>query len=65
MKVLTIILMFFMLNALLIISNNEIHIFTDKGIKDFSNFYLNWINSFYKNSLEISGHIIKKDWLPQ
>lgn len=65
MKILAIIFIFFILNALLIISNNELSLIEDKNIKKFSELYVQWLNKIYENSQKITGNMVKLDWIPE
>jgi len=65
MKFLILILMFFVLSALLIISNNNLYIGNGKDFKIFFDSYINWADNFYLNSQKIVGGVIKINWFPE
>jgi len=56
-------LIFFILGALIIISNNNLALYKDKNIYEFKNLYFAWIDNVLKNTQIITGKIIKLDWL--
>ena len=64
MRLLLFITLFFVLSALLIISNNNLALYKQENIERFSELYFDWINTLYMNSQAITGEIIKLDWLP-
>jgi len=65
MKFLIIIFMFFVLFALLIISNNNLKMSEQKSINSFSKLYSGWINNIYENAQTLTGEIIKLSWAPE
>jgi hypothetical protein len=65
MKFLIFILMFFILGALLIISNENIYVGNQQGLNLFFNPYLNWLNSVYFNFQNIFSSVIGLDWIPE
>ena len=64
MKILVIILMFFAISALIIISNNELAMYEQENIGKFSELYLEWIDNIYVNFQTITGEVVILDWLP-
>ncbi len=65
MKLILIIMVFLILGALLIISNNNLALCKDKNISIFKILYIDWLDSIYKNSQSITGNVIKINWLPK
>ncbi len=65
MKVLVVILMFFVISALMIISNNDLAMLKKGNIEKFSESYVIWINQIYLNFQILTGDIVKLDWLPK
>jgi len=57
--------MFFVLFALLIISNNNLKMSEQKSINSFSKLYSGWINNIYENAQTLTGEIIKLSWAPE
>jgi len=64
MKFLIFIFMFFVLSALLIISNNNLGMLESENIEIFSTLYFDWINGFYNNLQFLTGNIVGLDWVP-
>ena len=65
MKVLVVILMFFVISALMIISNNDLAMLEKGNIEKFSELYGTWINQIYLNFQTMTGEVVKLDWLPK
>ena len=64
MKVLVLILMFFILSALLIISNNDLAFYKKENVSKFSGLYLGWIDKLFSNSQLVTGYVVKLKWFP-
>jgi len=65
MKFLIIILMFFVLGSLLIISNNNLFIYNSEDVDKFSLFFLDWVNKVFENLKSVTGNVIELDWGPK
>ena len=65
MKILLIVMMFFVISGLFIISNNNLAMYKQENIVNFVDMYTKWINNIFSNTGEITGQAIKMDWLPQ
>jgi hypothetical protein len=65
MKILMFVLMFFVVSALLIISNNNLEMYKSENISKFNNLYFKWVDEIYSNIQSITGNVVKLDWLPQ
>jgi hypothetical protein len=57
--------MFFILGALLIISNNNLALYKQENLEEFSDLYIEWIDQIFNNFQEITGNAIKLDWIPK
>jgi hypothetical protein len=57
--------MFFVLSGLLIISNNDLEMYKQENLKEFSNLYTGWLDQVFYNLKQITGQTIKLDWLPK
>lgn len=64
MKVMIFILMFFIIGALFIITNNSLAMHKQENIERFSELYIEWINQIYANIQAITGQVMGFDWLP-
>ena len=58
-------MIFFILGALLIISNNNLALIYKDNFKTFSVLYAGWLNRVYSNGYSLTGKIIQLDWLPK
>ena len=65
MKVLIFVLMFFVLSALVIISNNGLALSDDENLKEFGDLYLNWAERIYSNVQGVTGEVVRMEWLPK
>ena len=65
MKILLFIMLFFVLGALLIISNNNLALIDRGNFNTFSDLYVSWLNGVYSNTYSLTGKIIQLDWLPK
>ena len=60
-----IIVMFFVISALFIISNNNLYMYKQENIVKFVDLYLDWINQVFSNSQKLTGEVVKLEWLPE
>jgi len=65
MRILLVVLIFFVLGALFIISNNGLTLYNDEDFSDFSELYVLWLDSTYSNVQKVTGNAVKLDWLPE
>ena len=65
MKLIILTLMFLTLSALLIISNNNLHLNNKKELKIFIDSYADWADAIYLNFQNIAKSMIKTNWLPE
>jgi len=64
MKVLLFLMVFLILGALFIISNNNLAMHQKDNIKKFSELYIEWMDQIYLNFRIITGQVIRLNWLP-
>ena len=64
MRFLIIILMFFILGALFIISNNELALYERENFEEFKFLYSGWLDGIYDNMLTMTGEAVKLSWVP-
>ncbi len=55
---------FFMISALLIVSNNNLALYKNENLPKFSQLYAQWLEKVYENIIITSGYITRLDWLP-
>jgi hypothetical protein len=65
MKFLTILIIFLLMNAFLIISNNQLALKEPENIPKLKNLYLDWVKNLGKNMVQLSGEVIKLDWITE
>ena len=65
MKIIVLILFFLAVSALLIISNNDLALYKQENVEEFSALYLQWLNEIYSNMQVLTGNAVKLDWLPE
>lgn len=65
MKVFLFVLIFFIIGALLIISNNDLALYNPENIRTFVDLYSNWLENIFLNSFDLIGKVIELDWLPK
>ena len=64
MRFLIIILMFFILGALFIISNNELALYERENFEEFKFLYSTWLDNIYDNLLTMTGEAVRLSWIP-
>ena len=65
MRLLIFVIIFFILGALVIISNNNLALYNKENLEIFSQLYINWLDDVYSNVYNLTGKIIELDWLPK
>jgi len=65
MRVVLFILMFFLLGAFFIVSNENIHLNNSKEFSKFYSLYFKWNLGIIDNLQGMTGYMVKFDWLPQ
>lgn len=55
----------FILGALFIISNQNLHLGVSQEREIFLDAYLGWITNIMDNILDATGYVIKFEWLPK
>ena len=65
MKFLMLIVMFFMVGGLFIVSENNLYMGDNKDLNTFSELYISWLDNTANNVKTITGNIINLDWLPK
>ena len=58
-------MIFLLIGALFIISNQNLRINKDTDFKKFAGLYYSWFGSLFDNLKDLSGYVIKSEWLPQ
>lgn len=64
MRIAIFLFIFFMISALLIVSNNNLALHKNENISKFSQLYVQWIERVYENIAISTGYLVRLDWLP-
>jgi len=64
MKLVLFVIMFLVIGALLILSNNNLPLYKEENIAKFKVLYIEWLDNVYKNSQSITGNVINMRWMP-
>jgi len=64
MKFVLFLVLFLMIVSLIIVNNNELHVFEKEGFHFFLDSYVNWFGSFCSNIQTITGNIVSQNWFP-
>ena len=65
MKALVFIVLFFLIAAFFIISENKLALKDKEARDEFSKQYYSWLNKTYENAQSVTGYVAKLDWLPE
>ena len=65
MKILLFVMIFFILGALLIISNNNLAMYSSENVDTFLGLYVSWLDGVYSNTYSLTGKVIELEWLPR
>ncbi len=65
MKFLMLIFMFFVLSALLIVSNNDLNLGEHGKFQEFGNLWIKFAGKISTNLVSITGHAVGLDWNPK
>lgn len=64
MRITMIVIMFLLLGAFFIISNDNLHIGRSDELYKFGEKYYSWLLGLGKNVGSVSGYVVKFEWLP-
>ena len=65
MKIVSFMLMFLLIGAFFIISENNLALKDEENREEFIELYTSWTNSIFENSKNLVGNVVKLDWLPE
>ena len=60
-----IVLMFFVLGSLLIISNNNLALSNQEDVENFEVLLVDWVSKIFENFKSITGNVVRLDWRPE
>jgi len=64
MKIFFILIVFLLINAFFIISENNLKLKNENNIKIFKDLYFSWITNIKNNITTVTGNLIKLNWIP-
>ena len=64
MKILVFLIIFLLVGAFFIISENHLALKNAENRKKFQDLYIVWVNKIFDNSKTTAGYVVKLDWLP-
>ncbi len=64
MKLTIILIKFFFVSALFIISNNNLHLAVDSERQTFFDISVSWMHELFDNARVLVGYVVKSEWLP-
>jgi hypothetical protein len=59
------IVMFLLIGAFFIISNNNLHMLEQGSLSSFISIYVSWVGEIFDNGAQLSGYVVKLDWMPK
>jgi hypothetical protein len=65
MRIRVIILLFLLVGVFFIVSNNDLHLNETKDMQKFVSLFYSWLSGLFNNMKDITGYVIKANWLPQ
>jgi hypothetical protein len=64
MRIILVILMFFIVWGLFLISNNNLALYNQEDTSTFKAMYSEWLGQLFNNSKGVVGNVVKLEWLP-
>ena len=64
MKLTIILIKFFFISALFIVSNNNLHLAVDSERQTFFDISVSWLHELFDNTKALAGYVVKSEWLP-
>ena len=64
MKIISFVIMFLLIGAFFIISENHLALKDAENREKFQDMYVGWINKIFGNSKTTVGYVVNLDWLP-
>ena len=64
MRIFLIIFLFLFVSALVVVSNNSLHLNNSKQAEQFASLYYSWLIDTGSNIIKTTGYLIKFEWLP-
>tara|TARA_Y100000310_G_scaffold147139_1_gene146404 strand:+ start:934 stop:1155 length:222 start_codon:yes stop_codon:yes gene_type:complete len=64
MKILMLVILFLLIGAFFIISNENIKMNSSENVSLFFNKYGQWFDQLIDNSKSLTGYVVRSEWLP-
>lgn len=64
MKIAILIIKFFFVGALFIVSNYALELSDPAQFDEFTELYSNWLHNIFDNTLSVTSYVVQFDWLP-
>jgi hypothetical protein len=64
MRIAIFFILFLIVSALLIVSNNNLALYKNENVFKFSHLYTEWVGKIYENILVSTEYLVRLDWLP-
>ena len=64
MRILLLVLLFLFVSALVIVSNENLHLRNKSEALEFGRIYYSWLLSTASNAIKTTAYVVKADWLP-
>jgi hypothetical protein len=64
MRIYLFIILFLLVGAFFIVSNNNLHLNESKDMSKFVSLYYSWLGGLFNNVKGMSAYVVKSEWLP-
>lgn len=65
MKFYLFLMIFLLIGAFFIISNNNLHLGKQAEMNKFTSLYYSWLGSLFDNAKSLTAYAVKSEWLPE
>ncbi len=64
MKIAMLIVIFFLISAFFIVSQNNLHLNNSAEFNKLGSLYFGWFSGVFDNLGQVTSYVVKLDWLP-
>jgi len=64
MKIYLVLLKFFFIGALFIVSNHQLYLSDSSDLMTFKEMYIGWLESVFNQASHVTSYVIHSNWLP-
>ena len=64
MKIIMLVIIFLLVGAFFIISENSLHLNKTEELNKFTSLYFSWFGGVFDNLKQTTAYVVKMDWLP-